>query len=105
MGTWFDITAAQTSLALDPSRRAEAVFTVGNATDAPIRGEVVVQPAAGADASWFVVDRPQRSWEVGESDQVLVAVLVPAEAPAGARTFRLRVQLVGGVPELSLIHI
>ncbi|MET0772493.1 MAG: CARDB domain-containing protein [Candidatus Limnocylindrales bacterium] len=99
MGIWFDITAVRATIVLDEGRRAEAVFTVGNATDAPIRGEAVIQPGDGADPSWFVVDRPERSWEVGESDQVVVAIVVPADVPAGARSFRLRIQLVGGVPE------
>src|SRR5262245_23052828 len=99
MATFFDITAPQASVALDAGRRAEVVFTVGNATSAPIRGEAIVQPGAGTDAAWFTVDRPERSWEVGESDQVAVTVLVPLDAPAGPRSFLLRVQLAGGVPE------
>jgi CARDB len=96
---YFDITVPQATTALDAGRRAEVVFTVGNATTAPIRGEAIVQPALGTDAAWFTVDRPERSWDVGESDQVAVTVLVPLDAPAGPRSFQLRVQLATGVPE------
>jgi hypothetical protein len=99
VATFFDITAPRATVTLDTARRAEVVFTVGNATSAPIRGEAIVQPGPGADAAWFTVDRPERSWEVGESDQVSVAVLVPPGAPGGPRSFQLRVQLAGGVPE------
>jgi hypothetical protein len=99
VGTWFDITAAQTTIALDAGRRADAVFTVSNATDAPIRGLALARPAPGADPTWFTVDRPEREWAVGGSDQVAVSVQVPPDAPGGVRSFQLRVVMTGGVPE------
>jgi hypothetical protein len=99
MGTYFDITAPVTEIALSEARTGELAFTISNATTASIRGESVIIPGPGALAEWFTVDRPVRSYQRGQADQIGVAVAVTAEAPPGTYSFLLRTLLGGGVPE------
>jgi hypothetical protein len=99
MGTYFDITAPVTEIALSDARTGELAFTISNATTAAIRGESVVIPGPGAVAEWFTVDRPVRTYQRSQADQVGLAVAVPADAPPGDYSFVLRTLLGGGVPE------
>jgi hypothetical protein len=99
MAKYFDITTPVTTLALGGTRAGEVMFTIGNATAGAIQGEAIVAPGAGAAAAWFGVDRPVRAYPVKHTEQALVSIAVPKEAPAGTYTFKLRAQLVGGVPE------
>jgi hypothetical protein len=99
MAQYFDITTPVTSIALDDARKGEVTFTVSNATTASIRGESVVIPGGGALTEWFTVDRPVRTYQRGQADQVSVAVAVPMDAPAGSYSIQLRTLLGGGVPE------
>jgi hypothetical protein len=94
-----DITTPVTEIALNEQRAGELTFTVSNATTASIRGESVIIPGPGAQLEWFTVDRPVRTYQRGQADQVSVAVAVPADAPPGSYSFLLRTLLGGGVPE------
>jgi hypothetical protein len=96
---YFDITTAVTEIALSDELKGELTFTVSNATTASIRGESVVIPGQGATVEWFTVDRPVRTYQRGQADQVGVAVAVPKGTPAGTYSFQLRTLLGGGVPE------
>lgn len=99
MATYFDITAIATSLSLDGEGRARGAFTVTNAVEASIGGDVVVLPEPGAEIGWFSVDGPARSFPPQHTEQVGVDIAVPPGVAPGRYGFRLRVLLAGGVPE------
>lgn len=99
MAIYFDITAIATSLSLDAQGRAGGSFTVTNAGEAPIGGEVVVLPEPGAEIGWFSVGDPARSFPPQHTEQVGVDIAVPLGVAPGRYGFRLRVLLAGGVPE------
>jgi hypothetical protein len=99
MAQYFDITTPVTEIALSEAHTGELTFTVSNATTASIRGESIIIPGQGALLEWFTVDRPVRTYQRGQADQVAVAVAVPADGPPGNYSFQLRTLLGGGVPE------
>jgi hypothetical protein len=99
MTTWFSITAAGTRLSLDADRSATTAFTVANAGTTAVRGDARIVSVPVDAADWFTIDTPSRPFAVDQTDQVLVSVRVPADAPAGPVRFRLRMLLGGGVPE------
>lgn len=99
MARFFEIKALTTAISLDADRKGQASFTVTNATNASIRGDVIVVPQAGAQALKFGVENPSRHYEPGATEEIAVTVEVPPEVPAGTYGFVLRVLLGGGVPE------
>jgi hypothetical protein len=99
MATYFDVTAPVTTIAIDGNRQGEIAFTVSNATGRTIRGEAIAVPGPGADAGWCTVDRSTRTYAPNQAEQISVTVAIPKGAPPGPASFRLRVQLGGGVPE------
>jgi hypothetical protein len=101
-GTWFHITAADTTVTLVADRTGEASFTVTNARQQAIRGDLVAVPAGGesaADSSWFAIQRPSRDFAVDATEQVVVTISVPPSVPASTYAFLLRSIVAGGIPE------
>lgn len=78
-------------LTLDDTTRAGAAsFTVSNVTGRPVRARLLVQPGAGADASWFqIAGDSERPIPVAGTATVDVSVTVAKPAPAGAASFAL----------------
>lgn len=90
MASVFTITAAATSLALDPSRRGQVVLSVANSSGRALRGRARVVPLNAAAAPWLsILGEAERSFAVAEVHQFTVAAAVPPDAPAGGYPFRL----------------
>ncbi|MFH8251387.1 hypothetical protein ACH3VR_13525 [Microbacterium sp. B2969] len=77
-------------LRLGASRTGTASFTVSNTTGRPVRARLIVQPGAGADASWFAVaGESERALPVAGTATVDVTVTVPEKTAAGTASFTL----------------
>jgi len=83
MGNW-QIGESGTALALDPQGRGEVTFTVTNASTAPDRAVLTVNPLDGAADGWFTVSEPMRPVDAGASVVFPVGVAVPPSVAAGS---------------------
>jgi hypothetical protein len=82
MGKW-QIGESGTAFALDPQGQGEVTFTVTNASTAPDRAVLKVNPLDGAADGWFTVTEPMRSVAAGASVVFPVALTVPQSVAAG----------------------
>jgi hypothetical protein len=88
----FSITTPSTTAKLDANRKAQAAFTVTNASIQPLRGRARVVPMDGAKPEWFTLDGDaERAFAANGTQQYTVQVSVPPTAPAGTYKFQLRV--------------
>jgi len=99
MARYFDITAVTTSIELGADRTGQAAFTVTNSSGSSIGGDAIVVAQDGAEKAKYVVDKPNRHYDPGVTQNVTVTVTAPATMPPGTYGFQLRVLLSGGVPE------
>ena len=99
MTTEWVVTTVAERITLDERRRAETTFTVTNPTAAQDTAVFEVVPGAGADASWFSVEEPQRLVRGCASVSYLVKAAVPAQAQPGDYSVQGRVYSADAAPE------
>jgi hypothetical protein len=88
----FSITTPSTTAKLDANRKAQAAFTVANASIQPLSGRARVVAIDGAKPEWFTIDgNVERAFASSGIQQYVVQVNVPATAPAGKYKFQLKV--------------
>jgi hypothetical protein len=88
----FRVTAATPAIELDPSRAAEARFTVSNRTGHPVRARAVPLPAGETQASWLLVaGEAERDMPVDGTDEFVVGIAVPVGVAGGTYGFKLHV--------------
>ena len=92
----FTITAPASTVPLRTSRLGESTrlgqvtFTVSNASGLPLRGRAMLVPENPSCAPWLRVEgEAERDFAVGDTEQYLVQVRLPAGAAAGDYVFRL----------------
>lgn len=100
MATWFDITTTGTDQTLPvDTRSGQQLYTVTNASGTLIRGDGLIVPDGEAKAEWFTIAQPSRVYSRDGSEQVPVAISVPAEVAPGVYGYRLRMVVGDGIPE------
>lgn len=97
----FTVTSAGTTAKLDANRKAQVAFTATNTISQPLKGRARVVPVDGAKAEWLTIDGDaERPFAAGGTQQYTVQINVPAAAPAGKYTFRLKMVGVANPDEL-----
>ncbi len=101
MSNPFSVTTPTCDILLRASRRAEASFTVSNVSGRPMRGRALVATQSPAAAPWLVVEgETERDFPAATTEQYVVQIAVPPDAPAGEYVFRLDVVGVQDPDEL-----
>ena len=92
MSRVFAITAAakEATLALGDSRQGKVAFTVTNATERAIRGQLNVKPLDSTKSDWLsIVGEKERDFPANATQQVEVGIAIPTDVAAGKYAFRL----------------
>ena len=90
MANPFAITAATNSVSLNSTRQGQASFTISNTTTQHVRSRArVVAPSATAESWLKLLGEAERDFASQESQQYIVQIAVPPNAPAGEYAFRL----------------
>ena len=90
MANPFAITVATNTVSLDNNRQGGTSFTVSNTTTQPLRGRGhVVAQSATAEGWLKLVGDAERDIASQGSQQYVVQIAVPPNAPAGEYSFRL----------------
>jgi beta-lactam-binding protein with PASTA domain len=102
----FAIADCATALDLSPAegggRGGTLTASVRNQSGRRQAARFAVVPGEGVEPGWFAIDgappglEAERDFEAGATQTVAVRLAVPASAPAGARSFRLRVTALDG---------
>ncbi|MGH9245620.1 MAG: PASTA domain-containing protein [Acidimicrobiales bacterium] len=103
IATGWVVKEAAPAFGLDDAGKAEVTFTVTNSGPVQDRAMFDIVPEGTADASWFLVDEPQRPVAPGDSAQYLVKVAVPAGATPGAYAIQGRAYSADRPPEESSV--
>src|SRR5437016_385721 len=78
---------------MDELNRGSAAFTVTNRSADPVRGRAAAVAEAPEQASWLrLAGEAERAFPPGWTEQLTVAIAVPAGTPAGPHTLRIDVQ-------------
>lgn len=86
------MTSATPTLALDASRRAEALFVVASRRSRPSTAQLRVAALDAMQAEWLALDgEPVRDFSPEQSQMFKVAVCVPSGVSGGRYRFRLDV--------------
>ena len=90
MNRIFAITAASERVTVGGDGRGEITFTVTNSSARPLRGQLRVRPLGQTKGEWLsVAGETERVLSPNATQQVVVNVATPPEAPAGKYQFRL----------------
>jgi beta-lactam-binding protein with PASTA domain len=87
----FDISPLASRVDLDDRGAGETTFTVKNVGAESIWGRATVLPDREERRGWFSIDRPERDFQAGEVEQIVVRLAIPAGKPTGPSSFRLHV--------------
>jgi hypothetical protein len=102
MPSAFNVTTPDNDLKLEDSRRGTVALTVSNVSAKPQQGRLSLVPLDPTKAEWLgVAGAATRTFPVGGSEQFVVQIAVPKEAPDGRYTYRPDVVAVANPDEDS----
>jgi hypothetical protein len=90
MSSLFAITAASDTVQLDRQNQAETIFTVRNLSNHPVRSRASLTVQNPIAASWLtILGSTERDLPIAGTEQYVVKLSVPENAPVGSYAFHL----------------